>query len=152
MGITQVLWGYLLTDKFSLPWDGVFHPHVNKFVSALGSRSFWEWAGGFGWCFGGLHHSLFVLPTPWHHFCSCTVLKRRIGSRKVFPYFCTAPSFQADLILTLTSHCPSFHRHAPNSSKLFNQTKRVTKLKPELLKGKKNPCRFNSHLLTEWCR
>lgn len=80
--------------------------------------------------FCGLHPSLFVLPTPWHHFCSCIVLKRKIGSRKVLPYLCTAPSFQAHpgLILTLTPHCPGFHRHAPDRwIKLFIQIKRVAK-------------------------
>lgn len=108
VGIPQLLWGYLLLGQFSAPWDGDFHPHVSEFVSALGSGSFWEWAGGLWGLFGGLHPSLFVLATPWHHFCP----EEENWLRRVFPYLCTAPSFQAHPgpILTLTPHCPAFHR------------------------------------------
>lgn len=93
-GHHSVFWEYLLLDQFSAPWDGVFHSHINEFVSArgldlsgnrLGSlRVFW-WSPSLSICLGHSLTPLLLLHCP----------EEENWLRKVFPYLCTAPSFQA---------------------------------------------------------
>lgn len=87
VGTHQVLWGYLLIDVFpALEWG--FSPSC-QWVPVC--TQFWIFLG-MGWrglrvFFLVVSIPLCVLPTPWHHFYTCTVLRRRTGSRKV-PLYC----------------------------------------------------------------